>query len=148
MITVWLVAAAAFLIIEAVTAAMSSIWFVVGALAALLAAACGGPVWLQIFLFLVVSVACFVFLYPKLKNLLRRGRKATNADMVIGQACVVTQRIDNLAGTGTVSVAGKTWSARSAGGQTIEVGSTVIADSIQGVKLIVYPAPVNESAKI
>ena len=145
MITVWLVAAVAFLIIEAITAAMSSIWFVVGALVALVTAVCGGPLWLQIVLFLGVSIACFALLYPKLKNLLRRERKATNADMVIGQACVVTQRIDNLAGTGAVSVAGKTWTARSAGGQTIEAGATVIAESIQGVKLIVSPAPVHET---
>ena len=144
MIALWVVAAVVFLIVEAVTAAMNSIWFVAGALAALAAAALGAPLWGQVLLFIAVSGVCFAILYPRLKNLLRRDRQATNADMVIGQECVVTQRIDNLAGTGAVTVGGKTWTARSAGGETLEAGSTVVADSIQGVKLIV--SPVREEA--
>ena len=113
MIILWIVAAVIFLIVEAVTAAMSSIWFLAGALAALAAAVLGAPVWLQVLVFIVVSGVCFAILYPRLKRLLRRDRQPTNADMVIGKECVVTQRIDNLAGTGAVAVGGKTWTARS-----------------------------------
>lgn len=36
----------------------------------------------------------------------------TNADMLIGQECLVTEDIDNLAGRGAVSVGGKVWTAR------------------------------------
>ena len=139
MIALWTVAAVVFLIVEAVTAAMNSIWFVAGSLAALAGAALGAPIWGQILLFVAVSGVCFAILYPRLKNLLRRDRQPTNADMALGQECVVTQRIDNLAGTGAVSVGGKTWSARSADGQVFELGAIVTADSIQGVKLIVSP---------
>lgn len=146
MVAVWAAAAVIFLIIEAVTAAMSSIWFVAGALAALLAALLGSAVWVQLILFAVVSGACLAILYPKLKNLLRRDRKATNADMAIGQKCVVTQRIDNLAGTGAVSVGGRIWTARTADGTTAEPGDIVVAQSIQGVKLIVSPAPEKTTA--
>ena len=144
MIAFWIVAAVVFLIVEAVTAAMSSIWFTVGALAALAGAALDAPLWAQILLFVAVSGVCFALLYPRLKNSLRRDRQATNADMVLGQECVVTQRIDNLAGTGAVSADGKTWTARSADGDTIELGAVVTAQSIQGVKLIV--TPVRETA--
>ena len=140
MVTVWIAAAAVFLIVEAVTAAMSSIWFVAGALAALTAAALGAVIWVQILLFLGVSAVCFAVLYPRLKRLLRRDRQPTNADMVIGQTCVVTQRIDNLAGTGAVFVDGKTWTARAANGETIDLGAVVTAEGIEGVKLIVSPA--------
>ena len=146
MVTVWIVAAIVFLIIEAVTAAMNSIWFVAGSLAALAAAALDAPVWLQAVLFLVVSGLCFAVLYPRLKNLLRRDRQATNADMVIGQECVVTQRIDNLAETGAVSVGGKTWTARTAGGGAVEPGSVVTVDAIEGVKLIVSPVRETQTA--
>ena len=139
MIVLWIVAAAAFLIIEAITAALNSIWFSAGSLAALAAAALGAPLWVQLLLFVAVSGLCFAILYPRLKHQLQRTRQATNADMVIGQECVVTQRIDNLAGTGAVSVGGKTWTARTAGGETVELGAVVTADSIQGVKLIVSP---------
>ena len=144
MIAFWVVAAVVFLIVEAATAAMNSIWFLVGALAGLAAAALGAPLWVQVLLFAAVSGVCFAVLYPRLKNSLRRDRQATNADMVIGRECVVTQRIDNLAGTGAVSVGGKTWTARSADGQVIELGAVVAAQSIQGVKLIV--SPVRETA--
>ena len=140
MVTFWIVAAVAFLIVEAATAAMNSIWFMVGALAALAAAALGAPLWTQILLFIAVSGVCFAILYPRLKKSLRRDRQPTNADMVIGQECVVTQRIDNLAGTGAVSVNGRTWTARAVGGEVIELGAVVTAQSIQGVKLMVSPA--------
>ncbi len=139
MIAVWLAAAAVFLIVEAVTTAMSSIWFVAGSLAALAAAALGAPIWAQALLFVTVSGLCFALLYPRLKDLLRKDRHPTNADMVIGQECVVTQRVDNLAGTGAVTVGGRTWTARSADGQPIEPGAVVTAVSIQGVKLMVSP---------
>ena len=146
MIVIWLMAAVVFLIVEAVTAAMSSIWFAVGSVAALLAAVCGAPLWGQLAVFAAVSAVCFAILYPRLKNLLRRDRKPTNADMVLGQECVVTQRIDNLAGTGAVSVGGKTWTARTEDGAVMEPGAVAVARSIQGVKLIVSPAPSRESA--
>ncbi len=140
MIAMWTVAAVVFLIVEAVTAAMNSIWFVVGSLAALAGAALGAPIWAQVLLFIAVSGVCFAILYPRLKNLLKRDRQPTNADMVLGRECVVTQRIDNLSGTGAVSAGGKTWTARSAHGETFELGDVVVAEDIQGVKLIVSPA--------
>ena len=146
MVILWIVAAVIFLIVEAITAAMSSIWFVAGALGALVCAVLGGAVWLQVLIFLALSGLCFAILYPRLKNLLRRDRQATNADMVLGRECVVTQRIDNLAGTGAVSVGGKTWTARSARGETFEPGAVVIAGSTQGVKLMVLPAPADAKA--
>lgn len=145
MVTLWVIAAVVFLIVEVISAALCSLWFVVGSVAALIAAAFGGALWLQIVLFIVVSAGCFVLLYPRLKNHLRKNRQATNADMVIGQECVVTQRIDNLAGTGAVTVGGKTWTARTADGRIVEPGAVVVAGSIQGVKLIVSPAPVRET---
>ena len=139
MIIVWVVIAAVFLVVELVTVAMVSIWFLAGALAALLAAALGAAFVVQLILFLIVSALCFVLLYPRLKHFVRKNNQPTNADMVVGQTCVVTTRIDNIAGTGAVTVDGKTWTARTADGETVEAGSLVRAESIQGVKLIVSP---------
>lgn len=141
MVVLWLILTALFLVVELVTVAMVSVWFMAGSLAALLAAALGAAVWLQIVLFVLVSALCFALLYPKLKHFVSRSSHATNADMVLGQVCVVTQRIDNLAGTGAVSVGGKTWTARTASGEIIEAGARVRADAIEGVKLIVSPLP-------
>ena len=148
MITVWIIAAVVFLIVEIVSAALCSLWFVVGSVAALIVAALGCSPVLQVVVFLAVSALCFWLLYPRMKQLLWRNRQPTNADMVIGQECVVTQRIDNLAGTGTVSVGGKIWTARTADGQTVEPGAIVVAGSIQGVKLIVTPVKTPEAAQL
>ena len=139
MTAVWILLSIVFLVVELVTVGMVSIWFLAGSLVSLVVTLLGGPVWLQFVLFLVVSGLCFAFLYPRLKHLVRKNHQATNADMVLGQICVVKERIDNIAGTGSVTVEGKTWSARTAGGETAEPGSLVRAEEIQGVKLIVTP---------
>ena len=139
MIVIWAIAAGALLLIEGMTAAMCSIWFAAGAVVSLIAAAFGAPIWVQLPLFIIVSAVCFWLLYPRLKKSIRKGRQATNADMVIGQSCRVTEPIDNLAGTGAVQIGGKTWTARTADGNTIEKGALVQVEKIQGVKLIVKP---------
>ena len=141
MFILWMAVAGVFLILELVTAALCSIWFTVGALAALAAAALKGPVWLQILVFFLVSAVCFILMYPRIKKHLNQKKTPTNADMTIGAICVVTQGIDNIAGTGAVSVGGKTWTARSVLGDVIEEGRMVRAIRIEGVKLMVTPLP-------
>lgn len=145
MLIFWGAAAAVFLVIEFITVGMSSIWCVVGALAALLVTALGGAVWLQALLFLAVTGLCFLLLYPRLKRFVRRGVQPTNADMVIGQTCVVTKAIDNLSGSGAVAIGGKIWSARSENGDRIAEGNLVRVKAIEGVKLIVTPARVTST---
>ncbi len=137
MILFWLAVMVLFLIVEAVSAALCSVWFAVGALLSLCVAALGCPLWGQGLAFVLVSGVCLAVLYPRLKHLARRCYQPTNADMVIGQTCPVTERIDNLAATGTVSIAGKTWTARTTDGAVIEAGATVRIDSISGVKVFV-----------
>ena len=56
MTIIWIAAMVIFGVVEAVTVGLASIWFVVGSVAGLIAAICGGPVWLQIALFFVVSI--------------------------------------------------------------------------------------------
>ena len=48
MLYVWLAAMVIFLIIEAATAGLATIWFALGALAALICALLGGQLWFQI----------------------------------------------------------------------------------------------------
>lgn len=150
MLVFWLIGVGVFLVIEAISAALCSIWFAVGALFAAAAAALGGPIWLQILVFAAVSGVCFAVLYPKLKHLVSHHHHPTNVDMLIGQTCAVTQRIDNLAETGAVSIAGKTWTARSSDGQVIEPETVVRIQHIHGVKMIVTPikqeAPADEAS--
>ena len=137
-IAFWVAALVVFLIVEAVTAGLVSIWFVFGSLVALICAALGAAVWLQIFWFVIVSVATLVLTRPLVKRYVDSRSVATNADRSIGRAAVVTERIDNLAATGAVKLDGVVWTARSTDDAVaIETGERVTVRAIEGVKLSV-----------
>lgn len=134
---VWVVIMVVFLVVEAATAGLTCIWFAIGALAALIAALFGAPIWLQLVWFFVVSVVTLYFTRPLVLKYLNSRSQPTNADMVIGKEALVTEAIDNVESAGAVAVGGKVWTARSENGEPIEVGSIVTVLRIEGVKLIV-----------
>lgn len=92
----WLIAMIVLLIIEAVVPGLISIWFALGALAALVAALFHAPFWLQVVWFLVVSILTLLLTRPFVKKYVNNRVTPTNADMVIGKEAVVTEAIDNL----------------------------------------------------
>ena len=106
-------------------------------LAALIAAVCGGPLWLQLVLFFTVSVAALAVTRPLVTKLMKKDIKPTNADRVLGAVGRVTERIDNALPSGAVYIDGKTWTARSADGEVIEPDAAVRILRMEGVKLIV-----------
>ena len=56
---------------------------------------------------------------------------------IVGERCVVTEKIDNFAGCGIVKVAGQFWAARGAHEDDVfEIGETLDIVAIEGVKLI------------
>ena len=125
--------------LEALTVTLTSIWFAVGALAAMAVALFGGALWVQILVFAVVSLICVLALRPLAKTRLGGAKKvATNADRIIGQKAMVTEPIDNVA-TGAVSIGGTVWTARSDSAKPIAAGSVVRILRIEGVKVLVAP---------
>ena len=141
MAVVWLIAMAVFLIVEGIIPGLVSIWFAVGALAALLAAMVGAPLWLQVVWFVLESIAALALTRPLAKKYVNGRVTPTNADRILGKECVVRETIDNLRGTGTVAVDGKVWTARMLNeDETAREGEIVIARRIDGVKLIVERA--------
>jgi len=133
----WAVAMVIFAVVEFATVGLASIWFALGALFALVTAALGGPVWLQIVWFVIVSVAALLLTRPLVRKYINGRTSATNADRIIGTRAVVKERIDNLAGTGAVLADGKMWTARTADESTAEPGDVVLIREIRGVRLIV-----------
>lgn len=141
MAVVWLIAMAVFLIVEGIIPGLVSIWFAVGALAALLAAMVGAPLWLQLVWFVLVSIAALALTRPLAKKYVNGRVTPTNADRILDKECVVRETIDNLRGTGAVAVDGKVWTARMLNeDETAREGEIVIARRIDGVKLIVERA--------
>ena len=136
----WLVAMVIFIAAEAMTVSLVSIWFAVGALAAMACALCHGPLWLQIGLFVVVSGGCLVFTRKKVQSKFNENRQKTNADRIIGHRGVVLEEIDDQRAVGTVKVDGSIWSARSKSGAVIPKDAEVTILAIEGVKVIVETA--------
>ena len=139
-IFLWLSLFVVFLIVEAGTVALVSIWFALGALAALVSCALGAEMWLQITVFLVVSLVLLALLWKRVRSKLTTTK--TNVDSVIGAEGYVTEAIDNLSYTGRVKLGGITWAARSTSGAGIPVGTLVKVERIEGVKVFVSPAEV------
>ena len=141
----WLVLLIVFAASEAITVGLTTIWFAAGALAALIAALLGGPLWVQITLFLAVSLLCLAAVRPLAKKHLNDKVEPTNADRVIGAEAQVTEDIDNIHGKGAVIIRGMTWSARSQDGGPVAAGTMVKVLRIEGVKVFVEPtaAPVS-----
>ena len=134
----WLIALIVFLVIEAATLGLATIWFAGGALVALIAAMCGVGLGIQVASFLVVSLVLLIFTRPFAVRFLSKDTLKTNVDRVIGMEGVVTEEISNLAGTGKVSLGGNIWTARTENeGGTIPVDAVVAVLRVEGVKLIV-----------
>lgn len=134
----WLIAMIVLLAVEAIVPGLISIWFAIGALAALISALLHAPLWLQVVWFVVVSVVSLALTRPLAKKYVNGRVKPTNADMILGKDCVVTEAINNVLGTGAVTVGGKIWTARMENDtERAAEGEVLKAVRIDGVKLIV-----------
>ena len=122
----WLAAAIILAIVEANTVQLVSIWFAVGALAAMIPAIIGMDFTAQFAVFTVVSILVLAITRPFVKKKLTVQKTETNSRALIGKVAKVIQPIEDM-----------DWSARSENGEPIDVGEEVLIKEIQGVKLIV-----------
>ncbi len=137
---IWLVLIVVFLIVEASTVTMVSLWFAAGSLAALLISLLNGAEWLQVTAFLAVSAILFSLLRPLVRKYVTPKITQTNVDAIIGSTGLVTAAIDNVAAQGQVKLGAMVWTARSTSGDPIPEGTLIRADRIEGVKVFVSPA--------
>jgi len=142
---VWFALLILFVIIEANTVTLVSIWFAAGALVAVVASLLGATIWLQVALFLVVSVLLLLVLRPVTRKHFTPKLVKTNVDSIIGSTGVVTAAIDNVMAVGTVKLGAMEWTARSTSGHQIEAGTLVMVDKIESVKAFVTPAEVRQT---
>lgn len=134
----WLIGLAVLLVIEIITLGLTTIWFAAGALVAFIAALIGMNVFVQILLFLVVSILLLYFTRPVAVKYFNSKRVKTNYESLIGKEAKVLERIDNFNATGTALLDGQEWTARAFDdNEIIEEGTKVIVVKISGVKLIV-----------
>ncbi|MGP1611494.1 MAG: NfeD family protein [Catonella sp.] len=135
----WLMAFIILVVMEFLTMGLTTIWFAVGALVAFFASLFGVSLWVQIILFLVISLVVLVVYRPLAVKYVNSRRTKTNVDDLIGKEAKVVELINNLNQTGRVVLNGMDWSARTTIGGIIEVDTIVKVVDVQGVKLIVEP---------
>lgn len=134
---IWLIVLVVCLVVEIATLGLTSIWFAGGALLALVIALIGGPLWLQLLVFLVTSIVLLVFTRPIATQYFNKNRTKTNVESVAGRQAIVTETIDNLKSAGRIVADGMEWTARSLDSSIIEEGAVVTIEKIEGVKAIV-----------
>ncbi len=140
---VWLILMIVFMMVETAAVTLVSIWFGVGALAALIGALLGAELWLQIVLFFAVSILALASLRPILRKYFVPKLTPTNVDSVIGATGLVTADIDNVTAQGQVKLGGMEWTARSTSGAPIKKGALILVDKVEGVKVFVSPVQVD-----
>ena len=135
----WLIIALIMLIVEALTAGLTTIWFAGGAFAALVCALLDLPIAVQIVIFFIVSICLLVFTRKIFVEKLKTGSQKTNVDALIGERAIVEAAIPAY-GVGQVKVGGQVWSAVcEKPDMEIEAGKLVKIHAIEGVKVIVVP---------
>lgn len=132
----WTALAILLAVVEAMTFGLTTIWFVVGALLALLASWIGLNVYIQVIIFFGASIGLLFITRPLVVKYLRAGNVKTNVDSLIGKRGIVTLPIDEH-NYGQVKLAGQMWTAKGIDTAHYNEGLEVEVVSIEGVKLVV-----------
>lgn len=140
---VWLIFAIIFFVVEAATINLTTVWFGIGAVVAMVLDLLGKGIGTQIVTFFGVSVVALVLFLLVLKPKFKIGRTdktpRTNADRILDQEGTVIKTIDPLTGTGRVLVCNQEWAAATRAQEPVKAGTRVRVLAIEGVKAIVEP---------
>lgn len=140
LVYIWIAIILITVILEAATMQLTCIWFTFGALAAWLISLCGGPLWLQLLIFSIISILLLAFTRPLALKYLKPKTEKTNADAVPGKIGVVVSPVRPVDGVGQVKVEGLIWSAKPEDGiRNFEIGERIEVVRIEGVKLVIRP---------
>ncbi len=132
----WLAVGVFFLIVELLTTALVSIWFVPAAIiTCLLTFVIDSLLW-QIAIFVVLS-AVFMVIARKIykKHIKKSVDDVDQNEKLLGKTAIVTE--DTNAITGRILVGDVYWRATSQDGVTIPKGETVIIKGVNGTTLVI-----------
>ncbi len=144
MLYIWIGFFVLSVIVEVNTMNLIAIWFMPGTLVSIVLAILSVPVWIQVLVWLLITVTVFAATGRLSARLRHPKHEPTNADRVIGQTAIVTETVSDRTQTGQVRVMGQIWSARTdravrtdETADEISVGTEVRVLRIEGVKLVV-----------
>ena len=134
---IWIAVIVIAIVVEISTDQLISIWFVPGAIAATIMDFCKVDLLWQILVVILTAAAGIILAQTVIKKRIQPQGTKTNIDAIIGERCVVTEKIDNYAGCGQVKVKGQIWSARGVNEDDVfDEGTALHVVAIEGVKVI------------
>ncbi len=128
----WMIAAGAFLVIEALTVGLVSIWFVPGAVIAAILSVWVKNFYVQLAVFLVIS-GITMFLSKKFFKKTKSEKLAESNDLLIGKTALAKADISET--SGTVIVGDVYW--RAVSEEKISEGEYVTVTAVKGNTLTV-----------
>ena len=129
---IWLGVVILLTLVECMTVGLTTIWFVISGIVALLVSLTVDNFILEFGIFVILGIFLLITTRPLLLKFVKPKNEKTNFDRIIGMEGVVTEKIaKNI--VGEVKVDGKKWSAVST--KKIEKDSIVKIISIDGAKL-------------
>ena len=135
---IWLALFVVMLVIEGAGPGLVSIWFSFGALIALLVSFIPGVAWwIELIIFVVVSVATLLALRPVVKRFYKRNNIRTNVDSFVGKRGYVIEDI-TLLKPGAIKIGDVSWTAIPVdNNQKILENEVIEVVAINGNKLVV-----------
>lgn len=132
MFYLWLMIVILLAAVEVMTVNLTTIWFVVSGIVALLLSFVTDNFFIQLAVFVILGIILLITTKPLLSKILRKNDVRTNIDRIIGMKGIVTEEISEN-NSGEVKVDGKRWTAIAS--QEFKVDSIVKILEIDGVKL-------------
>ena len=125
-------------IVELNTLALVSLWFVIGGIAAFVAAYFNVPFLWQFAIFVLTSGVIGIVMIPYVRKR-NSSYTPTNTDSLVGHEGITESELDLVSGSGRVMLDGQSWMAKSVTGSNIPDETVVIVEKIEGVTLFVRP---------
>lgn len=127
--------------IEAFSAGLHVGFFALGAMAVglLVALGLGGPLWLQILLFTLISIIGLLLFRKPLLRALKLDRTQEGIDTLVGETAVT---LDEIAGgaLGKAELRGTSWNARNAGTEPLRRGDRCVVERVEGLTIHIRPS--------
>lgn len=134
---IWGVVFALMVIAELTSLQLVSIWFAAGAAAAFITALFETTMWVQLIIFVLVSLLLLIATRPLLKKIKVRNVQATDISGDIGKTAVIIEEVNNDIDKGRARINGVDWKAVSINDEIIPKGSIVKICDIKGTKMYV-----------
>ena len=131
---VWFACIFVFLIIEAITLNLVTIWFAFGSICAYITSYFTENIIIQLIVFTLTTAISLFLTRPLLEKYIKKNKESTNFDRIIGKIGIVTKTIKKHE-AGRVKIDGKDWMAISE--KMIKEGTEVEILKIDGAKILV-----------